>query len=157
MVEPEHIIGPAVQSSTPAGMRVVYRAGDVIYCWYVPAPSISPHFLLSSHSTPDIRATLTSDHQPACYRPLAIRLPIPPAMLARETHVCHRLDPRTIPNLPVLHITPQLDDHARALVPGALHAELPHRGHGEVFEHVVQVGVAYSRCIEAEEEVVGAC
>lgn len=32
IVDPLHIIGPAVKSSTLSGIRVVYFAGEVMYC-----------------------------------------------------------------------------------------------------------------------------
>lgn len=41
IVLPEHMMGPAVKSSTPSGIRDVYRAGLAMYCWYVPNNSLS--------------------------------------------------------------------------------------------------------------------
>jgi hypothetical protein len=45
IVAPLHIIGPAVKSSTPSGILVVYFAGLVRYCWYVPNSCQSFTFL----------------------------------------------------------------------------------------------------------------
>lgn len=36
MVLALHIIGAAISSGIPSGIGEAYRAGETMYCWYVP-------------------------------------------------------------------------------------------------------------------------
>jgi hypothetical protein len=77
-----------------------------------------------------------------------------PAHITIPTNIPHRLHPTPIPNLPILDIGTNFYDYACAFMTGRPHVEITHAGHGEVFHHVVEVGVADAGCVEAEEDVI---
>ncbi len=64
--------------------------------------------------------------------------------------------PSPLSDFQVLDLVADLDDDACALVAGTFGAEVGHRGHGPVVEHVVDVTETEAGRVQFDEDVLGA-
>jgi hypothetical protein len=80
-----------------------------------------------------------------------------PAELAVLADVHHRLDAGAVADLPVLDVCAQLHDYPGPFMPGGANAELRHWWRSQVVQHEVNIAVAYTRAVEFEQHIVGAC
>jgi hypothetical protein len=63
-----------------------------------------------------------------------------PALFTDTTGTVGRSIRRTLSNLIVLHISPDLDDDARTFMAGALHSQVAHLGEFPIIHHEMYIG-----------------
>jgi hypothetical protein len=80
-----------------------------------------------------------------------------PTQLTVHTNVPHGLHTSSITDLPILHILTDFHNYACTFMSWRANIEFTHSWHGEVFEHVVEIGVANPSCVEAEENLIWPC
>lgn len=86
----------------------------------------------------------------------AVRLTKTPTMLAVETDIHHRLHAASVSDLPVFDIAAHFHNNASAFVTRRVDPEFTHCRHRQVFEHVVQIGVADTCGVKPEEDFIWA-
>lgn len=67
-----------------------------------------------------------------------------PAFFTDTAGTVGRAIRRTLPNLIVLHIFPDLDDHPRTFMAGALHSQVAHLGEFPMIHHEMHISQAES-------------
>jgi hypothetical protein len=70
--------------------------------------------------------------------------------------ILNGFEPSSLSDFQILDLVADLDDDACAFVAGTFDAEVGHRGHGPVVEHVVDVTETEASRVQFDEDVLGA-
>lgn len=150
------MIGPAMISETPSGIREVYFAGDVMYCWYVPGKHISHTSEPCVIEYQKLGSGLTCCNQAGVDSLLAVILTTVPALFTVVAHIPQRLDSTAVADLPVLDVLANLYNDTGAFVASTFAVELGHGWDRPVVHHEMNVAHTEARGVKPEEDIIRA-